>query len=291
MAFRKIFEKFSIKTDKIKANTLSSTTQSTADTAETVTLELPKNKLIYGVDLRVTKDTDSTLVDNINEIRVFLNGNLIIKKYAGVVAKAIALLNGQKCSTGFYKIYFVDPQLGGSPIPADALTTFTVEIDVAKAGAGVKNVITPTLLEGFKESFPLALNKILVEKYSISKAYGTDTGEQEYGHERTQDILGLIYDLGDNGTRSDTAFSYLTLEGKSRTEEITPYSKMAFNQIKELNTQESNGNALATGIFALTFPEGLASYRFTELRSLLNIASAGTNCTAKVIERFLISAQ
>jgi len=289
MAFQKLFSKFSIKSDKIKANTLTATDQATANSAETVTLNLPRNKLIYGVDLKIAKDTDGTLTDTVTEIRVILNGNLIIKKYAGVVAKAIALLNGQKCSTGFYKIYFVDPILGGSPIPADALTTFTIEVDVSAGGAGVKNRVTPTLLEGYKDSFSMGLNKILVEKYSIQKQYGTATGEQEYEHERTQDILGLIYDLGDNGSRSDTAFSYVTLEGKSRTEETKPYEKLALPQLKELNTQENNGNALATGIFALSFPEGLASYRFTTLRSLLNIASAGTNCTAKVIERYLIS--
>lgn len=288
MAFRELLKNFAIKSDKIRSNTVAYKDQATANKAETITYNLPRTKLVYGLDLQVTKDTDSTLVDNIDEIRVLLNGNLIIKKYSGAIAKAIALLNGQKCSTGFYKIYFVDPKLGGSPIPADALSSFTVEIDVLDGGVGVKNRVTPTLLEGFKESFPNALNQILVEKYSIQEDYGTATGEKPYDHERTQDILGLIYDLADDGARSDTRFSYLTLEGKSRTEEVTPYFKLALAQLKELNTQENNGNALATGIFALTFPEGFSSYRFTQLRTLLNIPIAGTAAQAKVIERFLI---
>jgi hypothetical protein len=47
-------------------------------------------------------------------------------------------------------------------------------------------------------------------------------------------------------------------------------------------------SAPATGMFIVDFPMGLPAYKYTNLRSILNIPTAGTNINVKVLERYVL---
>lgn len=290
--FRPILEKFGLVSEKLKTKTLATTTQPNANTAETVQIDLPTDMLLYAIDLYVNKKTAGTASDAINEVRLILDGNKYVKKMTGTMVKTIDQINGYKPSAGFYKIWCVDPHVGADPIPTWLLSSCVLEVDVAAQGASEYAQITPTLTVGLKESMPIAkdfsLSKILVEKYLKHAKFGTNTGWQEYKHERTYKIYGYVYEMDDNGTLSDSIFNKLTLKLISKEEELEPYTEALISQLKENLKQELLGNALPTGEVYVPFPDGLKSYRFSSIYSYLNIPSAGTNAGLKVLERYVV---
>lgn len=282
-----------VQTQDLHSQPLASQTQTTANTAdETVTFDLPMDMLLFGLDLMCAKDTDSTLQDKIKEIELKLDGSKVLHNLSGDMLKAISYLNGKKPSTGFYNLSIADPYLKCDPLYLKQYSSAKLKVTVAAGGEGVKNVITPTLQLGARQSYPklpdLAQSRLLVQTFLPQKAYGANTGKQEYEHMRTQNVEGYLYELGDNGTLSNTAFNYLTLKLFSPTGTLTPIEEVSIAQLREWSAQESNGNALPTGLVYVPFPDKLKTTQFSNVKSYLNVASAGTNVQAKVLERYTL---
>jgi hypothetical protein len=278
-----------VSTKDLESKALASKTQATANTAgETVTFDFPMDELLYGIDLQCYKDTDSTLVDNITEIELKLDGSKVVRNLTGNMIKAKALLAHKKSSTGYYRLDIADPTVGADPIPLKSFSSLQLKVTFAAGGSSVKNVVVPTLQLGSDKSYTKPLSKVLVETFLPQKAYGTNTGDQEYQHMRTQDIIGYIYELADNGSNSNTAITQLTLKLFSSQGTLTPIDHVTVLQLREKNTQASNGNALATGLVYVAFPDALRTGQFTNVNSYLYVPSAGTNVQAKVLESYLL---
>lgn len=282
-----------VQTQDLHSQPLASQTQANANTAdEYVTFDLPMDMLLYGIDLICAKDTDSTLQDKIKEIEIKLDGSKVIHNLTGDMLKAISILNGKKPSTGFYNISIADPYLNCDPIYLKQYSSCKLKVTVAAGGTSVKNVITPTLQLGARQSYPrlsdLGASRLLVQTFLPQRAYGTNTGEQEYDHMRTQNVEGYLYELGDNGTLSNTAFSKLTLKLFSPNGVLTPIENVSIAQLREWSAQEANGNTLPTGLVYVPFPDKLKTSNFSNVKSYLNVASAGTNVQAKVLERYTL---
>jgi len=288
MATWSMMEKYGLPSEKTWERRISAITQPNANLAETVTVELPLDHFIHGILLRCAKDTDDSNVDNVNELRLIGDGNKYIKKMTGGMGKAVCIANAHKQSTGFYRVYATDPYIRlAQPIPAWVFTSLNLEIDVAAAGAGIKNKIFPMIVEGAYRGEDLKGWKILIEKYLKWAKFGANTGEQEYRHERNYTLFGYLYEEDDGGALSDTKFNYLTLKAFTKESELTLRDKIFLAQLKEENTNEFM-NALPTGYHMLEFPDGLPTYNYTALYSYLNIPTAGTNIGVKVLERYVL---
>lgn len=289
----KLLKSLGVVSKDLYAEPMNPKTQATANTAgESVTFDLPTDQLLYWIDLKVAKDTDASLVSNITEIELKLDGSKVVRNLSGAMLRAMNIYDHNKGSTGFYRLPIALPELGADPIPLNQFSSCTLKVTVAAAGDSTKNVVTPVLQLGARQSYPklgdLGLGKVLVETFLPQKSYLTNIGEQEYEHMKANDVIGYLYELGDNNVLSDTAISYLTLELRNKTGKLTPCSKVPLAQIKEWNTIEANGNALGTGMFYLPFPDTIRTSDYTTVKSLLNIASAGTNVQARVLERYLL---
>ncbi len=286
-------QKWSIPSAEIKKTSPAATAQATANTAETIRISIPKNQPLAGIDLRVYKDTDATLTDTVTEIRLLLDGVHTVKKMTGSMLKAIAALNGNPLSTGFYSIPILDPVIQADPIPCHKFNTIELEVDVAAGGASVKNVVAPSFFRLTKSGYPRLADwanaKILVETYNTMKQFGTVTGEQEVEHDRVWKAYGYMAEMGDNGSLSNTIFNTYSLVLIDLNGEKLVYEKANIAQERENNKQTAFGNAMPTGIVYLPFVDGIDVKQYSVVKSLLNIPSAGTNAQVKVLERRLMS--
>jgi hypothetical protein len=291
MDFFKQFLKFGMVSEETYISELAPKTQQTANTAETLQFDLPPDQGIAGIDLTNKKDTDGTLVDNIKEVRLTLDGVKTFKKLTGPMLKALSILALNPCDTGHYVIPILDDKIKSDPIPGNnSFNSIVLEIDVAAAGASTKNVITPTLTRVTSKgySFPAA-PKILVEKYNKKWQFGTLTGNQEVLHDRAWTSYGYLLQLADNDVLSDTAFDKYTLELINSNVDKTLINAVSLAKIKQMNKQMTNGVALPTGLFYIPFPDGLKVKDYTTVRSLIHNTSAGTNIQAQVLERVTLN--
>ncbi|MGD6808561.1 MAG: hypothetical protein ACQCN3_02570 [Candidatus Bathyarchaeia archaeon] len=288
-----LLRKLGIVDTELYEQPLTAKAQATANTAgEKITFDVPCDQLLYGIDFKCAKDTDGALASNITEVELKLDGAKTIRNLSGAMLRAENIIDHQKGSTGFYHLPIAHPELGADPISLNQFSSCQLTLTVGAAGSGVKNNVTPVLQLGSRSSYPklsdIGLGKVLVEQFLPQKAYGANTGEQEYEHMRANEVLGYMYELGDNGTLSDSAFSYLTVQLWNSKGKKTLKEKVPFAQIKEQNTVDAFGNALGTGIFYVPFPSKIRTTDYTSIKSLLNIASAGTNCQARVLERYML---
>lgn len=289
----KILEDLGISTQDLHAKPMASKTQTTANTAdEYVEFELPMDMLLYGFMLKTTQDTDGVAGDFIKEVIVTLDGTKVILDATGNMLKAIQLLKGKKPSTGFYPYDFADSDVKTDPIYLKQFSSATVKVIFSAAGASVKAVCTPTIYQGTRASYPklsdFATARLLIRTFLPQKAYGTNTGDQEYAHMRTQNVKSYLFEMADNGTLSATAFANYSLKLFSANAELTPYDKIAISHIIEENTEQAGGNALATGLMYVPFPDSLKTRQFTNVNSYFNVASAGTNVQLKCLETYVL---
>lgn len=286
-----LFKKLGVVSEQLQSKPLAAVQQPNAATAETITINIPTDLLLYQIDLECFKAT-ATLADNINEVRLIIDGNKVVRKIRGGMIKALATLNKNKPSTGFYPLYITDPKIDSDPLPLWGVTSAVLEIDLASAGGSDKNSVIANCIFGSKSSLPrlsnITLANVLFEKYITLNQFGAVVGEDKYTHERTQGIHGYLYETGDNGTLADTTFDYVTLELNSPQGTLQPYYKYRMKVLKEKNTQETNGNALPTGYFYLPFPDKLTSGKYTSIYSFLNAVATPTNAQVRVLERYVI---
>lgn len=261
---------------------------SAANTATQLDFDLPRDHFIHEIFVQVEKDTDGTLTDTLNTIQLVGNGNKYLKDLLGAMCINIQRLNGQRHSTGIYHLFFSDPNiLEAKPLPAWVFTSLQLKILTVAGGSGVKNVVTPTIVESAYQGEDLSNSKVLIEKYLRHSKFGANTGWQEYEHERAYKIFSYLYVQDDGGTVGENKFDKLKLLGRSPTSELTIIGEVPVKTLVRENNARLNEN-LDAGYFFLAWAQGFPTGDFSSLKSYLNIASAGTNLGVRVVERYIL---
>lgn len=269
---------------------------------------LPTDHFIYGILLRWAAGTlDAGTYDAgagdlaIADVQLIGDGNKYFKTYDWTWMQEVMKLNQESptagsTTAGFAKMYFLDPRIiEAKPLPSWLFTNLTLKLnfnDVSGFSTGASSEtaaskVHVTLLEAMYDNQDLSNWRVLVEKLPIHKQYGTNTGEQLYEHERSYKTFDLIYRADDNATLSNTAFDYMYLKARTTKGETILENKPYIADIREMNKHECM-SALSTGHWALSYPNGLPTHRYTSLHSLLNIPSAGTNVGIRVLERYVL---
>ena len=284
----KVLEKLGVVSKDLFTKPLAPKTQATANTAgEVVEWDLPMDMLFYGVDLVNTSSVDGALLDKISQVTLTLDGSKPIRNLTGDMLKALALLRGKKPSTGYYPLNIVDEQLGTDPIYLKQFSSCKLSVTVAAGGSSIKNIVTPVLRLGARSSYgkQLSTSKLLVELMGTAKSYGTDTGDQEYEHQRGQNVAGYLYFMADNGSGSNGIFDTMSLQLFNDSGRQIVFEQLPVTVQRETNTNQAGGNALATGLVYVPFVPNLKTTDYSTIKSILHIPSAGTKAQVTVLER------
>lgn len=285
-----------VKPENLRARNLPTQHSGTAATAETFIFEIPTDRLIHAIIISIGEnavagaagDTGATLADDVNDIQLQSNMGPL-KDMTGGMSKQVSIVNKEVQSTGFYKLYFTDPVVPGAmPLPSWIFSSLDLKItDNAPAGAAYHHIRVSVIESELPKGTDVTGWRILVEKYLRWKKYGTNTGWQDYDHERAYRIFGYLYAMDDNATLSDTAFDKFTLMGIAPGGEHRLVDEVWITHLRELNKQAYQ-NAMGTGYVYSEFREGYESGQYRTLMSKLNIPSAGTNVGVRVLERYLL---
>lgn len=282
-----------VKPENLRARKLKQQDSAVADAAETFTFEIPTDRLIHAILVSIGQDTTAkgvtgTLADVIASFD--LNSNIgHLKEMLGSMSKQISIINKEVMSTGFYKLYFTDPVIKRAmPLPAWLFSSLDLDIsDVAPSGTEYSHVQVSVIESEVPKGLDVSDWRILCERYLRWKKYGTDTGWQDFDHERAYRIFGYLYAVDDDGTLSDTEFDMLTVLGIKPDGEHRLFDEQYMSHIKEMD-KIAYQNALDTGYFYVEFPNGYDSGQYRTLVSKLNIPTAATNAGLRVLERYLM---
>jgi len=282
-----------VKPEMLRTRKLKQKDSAAAATAETFTFEIPTDRLIHAIIVSIGEDTTAsgtqgTLADDI--LSFDLNSNLgHLKEMTGDMSKQIAILNKEVMSTGYYKLYFTDPVIKRAmPLPSWLFSSLDLDItDNAPAASNYHHLRVSVVESEVPPGTDVSDWRILVERYLRWKKYGTDTGWQDFDHERAYEIFGYLYAMDDNATLSATIFDKLTVLGIKPGGEHRLVDEQYIPHIVELN-KIAYQNAFGTGYFYLEFPSGYDSGQYRSLLSKLNIPTAGTNAGLRVLERYLL---
>lgn len=267
---------------------IASKKDTTANTADQLDFDIPKDHFIHEILLQVEKDTDGSLTDTLDTIQVVGNGTKYMKDYTAAMNIEIQKMNEQRHSTGIYHLFFSDPNIPeAKPLPAWVFTSLQLKVKTVAGGSGVKNVVTPTLVESAYQGEDLSNHKILVEKYLRHAKYGANTGWQIYEHERAYKIFSYLYVQDDGGTVGADKFDKLKLLARSPSGELTIIGEVPVKTLVRENNARLKAD-LAEGYFFLAWAQGFPTADFSSLVSYLNIASAGTNLGVRVVERYIL---
>jgi len=127
----------------------------------------------------------------------------------------------------------------------------------------------------------------LVEKVLKWNKYGTGTGWQEYEHERAYKVFSYIYAMDDNGTLSDTKFDQIKVVGRNPTGEMIITDQILIDTLQAEN-KATIIEAIDTGFAFLQWADGFPTADFTNLKTMLNIPTAGTNIGLRCMERYIL---
>jgi len=259
--------------------------------ATTFTISIPADHPIHQIIISVAEGTASpgTLVDgDLLDVEFIVNGNKYIKVLRGEMIKNLCIMGYNKQATGFYTLYFTDPKIPeAKPLPGHLCTTIILKLVDNAPAASNYHYINVTLVESLREAGG-DFSGILIEKYLSWTKYGTNTGWQEYKHERAYKIYGYLYVMDDNATLSDTKFNKVRVIGFWSGGEDRLTDELLVLHVKAQNQAEYM-NALDTGFMAIEFPNGFDASKYTNLKSDLNIPTAGTNISVRVVERYVLS--
>jgi len=265
-----------------------------AATAQTFTIDLPRDHFIHEIIINVYENTADTydptkLVDgDILTIQVVANGNKYIKDGTGDMFKQVMRVNQRKPQTGLYELFFTDPKISDAqPLPAWVFTSLVLTLTDNAPAATMFHIIDVVVIESAYNHQDLTNWKVLIEKYLKWQKYGTNTGEQLYEHERAYKIYGYLYVMDDNGTLSNTIFYKLKILGRKPEGELT-IADVPVNLLVTENNAEVGIDALSTGYAMLEWMDGFPAYEFASLYSKPNIATAGTNAGLRVLERYVL---
>ena len=265
----------------------------TVATAQTFDFQLPTDHFIHAILVAIGENTVAgveeagTLADDILNMSLILNGNNFVKELTGDMVKAVSILNKNLCATGYYKLFMTDPKIPQSkPIPAWLFSSAILRIvDNAPSASNYHHIHVKVIQS--KRRDITGDWKLLYEKYLVWRKYGTNTLWQDYEHEKAYNILGYVYAMDDDGTLSNTIFDKLRIISQSVEGELRPFDQEYIPFLQEEDKMEYQ-NALPTGFVSVEFPSGLPSYKYSSLKSQVNIPTAGTNAGLRVVERFVL---
>jgi len=282
-----------VRPENLRARKLKRQSSAAAAAAETFTFDIPTDRLIHAIIISIGESTDTggvqgTLADD--AVSFDLNSNIgHLKEMLASMAKQISIINKEVMSTGFYKLYFTDPYIKRAmPLPSWLFSSLSLDIlDNAPAASNYHHVQVSVMESEVPKGLDVSDWRVLCERYLRWKKYGTDTGWQDYDHERAYRIFGYLYTCDDDGTLSDTEYDMLTLLGIKPDGEHRLIDEQYMSHIKEMNTVAYQ-QALSTGYFYQEFPDGYDSGQYRTLVSKLNIHTAATNAGLRVLERYLM---
>lgn len=282
---------------KTRVTPISQKDSAVVATAGTFDFDIPRNKYLWSILIAIGENTTAvggqgTLADDLVSLQLIGNGNKYMKDFSlADMVKEICKVNLEPQSTGYYKLYLKDPKLDGSrPLPTWLFTSLILRIVDNAPAASNYHHIRVWITESDYLGEDLTHHPVLIEKGGTPwRKFGTNTGKQEFEHERAYKVFGILYCLDDNGTLSDTIFDTLSIKGISPQGEIRPVEEQQLAAIKEMNKQEYLAQAMATGFFMVEFPIPLETSSFTSLKSYLNVPTAGTNVGIRTVERYVLS--
>jgi len=285
-------EKKNLEPTKTWQRPLKRYTSAAAATAETFYIDIPRDHFIHEIIIKIGESTnpEGTLADDLEDIKLVGNGSKYLKDSFGKASFFIQVerMNKRRHQTGIYHLVFSDPAIPeAQPLPAWIFTSLQlILLDNAPAGSN-KHFINVTLVESAYRNEDLNNWKILVEKVLLWKKYSTNTGWQEYEHERAYKVFSYIYAMDDNATLSDTAYDKIKVVGRNPSGEVILTDEIFIDVLQA----ENNGTiieSLGTGFAFLQWLNGFPTANFTNLKTMLNIASAGTNVGIRVMERYIL---
>jgi len=267
-----------------------------AATAQTFYIDIPRDSFIHEIIIMVGEhatDPLSGLADDLTDIKLVGNGNKYLKDAFGLASLFIQVerMNGNRHVTGIYRLFFSDPHIPeAKPLPAWIFTSLQLILTDNAPAVGTYHFINVTIVESAYDPNihgDLADWKLLIEKVVRWAKFGTNTGSQDYEHERAYKIFSYLYAVDDNGTLSATAFDKLRVRGRNPKGEIMVADLVFFTVLKAENNQNIVQD-LDTGFSFLQWAKGFPTFDFSTLKSELNIPSAGTNIGVRVMERYIL---
>ena len=287
MSLFQLQQQKAIEPEELMPRPLKDYVSDTAATAQTFDIDVPTDHFIHGILLSIEEPTEG-LADDITDISVILNGNNYVKVMTGDMCKAVSIMNKNVMTTGYYMIYFTDWKIKkAKPLPAWLFSSIILKVTDNAPAATEKHTIKTTLMETagreITGDWPL-----LVEKYLRYKKYGTDTGWQDYYHERAYNVFGYLYAMDKDGTLANDMFDKLLVIATSKEGEKRLFPEDSILHLRELDKIEYQSD-LPTGFVSVEFPAGLSSYKYTSLLSQLYITTAATtNAGLRVLERYCL---
>jgi hypothetical protein len=267
-----------------------------AATAQTFSFDLPRDHFIHEIHITEYEHTAQTrdptkLVDVATDLLTLTlvgNGNKVLKDGTGSMFKEVMKINRRKAPTGLLSLFFSDPKISDArPLPAWVFTSLTLNIVDNAPAASNFHTFEIVVTESAYNNEDLNSWRVLVEKYLKWQKFGTNTGEQNYEHERAYKVYGYLYAMDDNGTLNATIFDQMKLLGRKPEGEVTIID-VPITLLKAEDDSEIGIDTLSTGYVALEWLQGFPANEFASLYSKPNIPVAGTNAGLRVLERYTL---
>jgi hypothetical protein len=293
MAMLELQQRKSLKPTKTWQRKLAQQKSAVAATAQTFYIDIPRDHFIHEIIITVGEHATaplSGLADDLLDIKLVGNGNKYLKDAFGLAAFFVQVerMNRRKHITGMYHLTFSDPAIPeAKALPAWIFTSLQLILTDNAPAAATYHFINVTVVESAYQGEDLTNWKVMVEKVLKWQKYGANTGWQEYEHERAYKVFSYIYAMDDNAALSDTAFDKAKVVGRNPTGEITVVDEV-FILVLQAENKGTIIEAIDTGFAFLQFAEGFPTSDFTNLKTLLNIPTAGTNISVRCMERYIL---
>jgi hypothetical protein len=292
MAMLELQQRKSLKPTKTWQRPIKEYVSAVAATAQTFYIDIPKDHFIHEILIQIGEATTphGVLGDSLADIKLVGNGNKYLKDSFGLAAFFVQVerMNKRKHIAGVYHLTFSDPNMpDAQPLPAWIFTSLQLILTDVAPAATKFHYINVTVVESAYQGEDLTNWKVLVEKVLKWQKYGTNTGWQEYEHERAYKVFSYIYAMDDNATLSDTKFDLIKIVGRNPSGEITMLDQLFISTLQAEN-KATIIEATDTGYTFLQWAQGFPTSDFTALKTYLNIPTAGTNIGVRCMERYIL---
>jgi hypothetical protein len=267
--------------------------QISAAAAQTFTFDIPRDHFIHEIHVTcyehtaITRDPTKLVDDLTGTIQVVGNGNKTLKDGIGSMFKQVMRIEKRTPQTGLYTLFFSSGKIpDAKPLPAWVFTSLQLLITDNAPAASNFHTIEVVITESAYEQQDLANWRVLVEKYLKWQKYGTNTGEQDYEHERAYKVYLYLYLMDDNATASATIYDLLKVLARKPEGELTVID-VPVVLLKAENDSEIQGT-LDAGYVFIEWVQGFPAHEFASLYSKPNIPTAGTNAGLRVLERYTL---
>lgn len=266
----------------------------TAATAQSFYIDIPKDHFIHEIIIQVGEGTVSPgedgLADDLTDIKLVGNGTKYFKDAYGLASffPQIERMNGRRHQTGIYHLVFSDPAIPETrPLPAWVFTSLQLILTDNAPAATKSHFINVVVVESAYQGEDLSSWKLLYEKIVKWANFGTNIGWWDYEHERAYKVFSYLYALDDNGTLSSTIFNKIKLVGRHPRGE-TIITDEIFLSVLRAENQGTIIESIDNGFAFLQFLNGFPSADFSSLYTKFNIPTAGTKAGVRVMERYIL---